>query len=103
MDITITGINATDRMELRREPEFKGTSFTEDDRHGNADMGVFSVGVPVTLALISVLKTWIKKRDPSTKVVFSDTNDQIIYETKGKKADPDELGRILEQMRSKDK
>jgi hypothetical protein len=99
MDVTITGVNPTDMMELRKNREFKGIEFTEDDSNGQGDMGIFTVGVPVTLAVIKVLKTWIKERAPSTIVEISDANGKVVYKTKGQKADPDELGRILEKMR----
>lgn len=73
-EVTISGIADADRMELEAALEPYGVEFKQEDAdaHGYGDMGIFTIGVPLAIALApsvaKVLKAWIKQRTPITTV-----------------------------------
>ena len=77
MNVTVGGITPLDRMELTRElkAEKIDVEFKEDETtgHGQGDMGILTIGVPLTYAVAKVLTAWIKHRTPQTEVRVGDT------------------------------
>lgn len=105
MDVTIEGLTAMDRMQLEPkltelEPELEGRrgEFTEDDtrEHGHGDMGIFTLGIPVTLGVVRVLETWIKTRNPVTVVKVTSKEGEFALVTR---KDPAELEKFLAVIR----
>lgn len=74
MDVTVGGITAMDRMELERALDGHHVEFKEDDtaQHGQGDMGIFTIVVPLTAAVVQVLNAWIKHRTPITTVEITE-------------------------------
>jgi hypothetical protein len=74
MDIVISGLTATDRAQLERQAREKGVEIREDNAlsEGHGDMGIFTIIVPVAVALAPVLKQWIKSRTPFTTITVGD-------------------------------
>jgi hypothetical protein len=72
--VTIEDLTATDKMQLEGALEPYGVEFQEVDSadHGYGDMGIFTIVVPLAIALgppvAKVLKEWIKQRTPITTV-----------------------------------
>lgn len=94
MQVTISGLSAKDRGQLERAGvEDLGATITEDDSldHGQGDMGIFTIIVPVTVALTSVLKKWIESRTPTTKIVVGDR----VFEYTGPGMSPEEAERFV--------
>jgi len=94
MNVTVGGITALDRMELTRELKAEGVEveFKEDKTagHGQGDMGILTIGVPLTYAVAKVLTAWIKHRTPATEVTVGNTT---IRKT-GKDMTPEDLAKF---------
>ena len=92
-DVKIDGITAADRMEL--EGKLEGVQFSQsaDHDHGSGDMGIFTIIVPLAIALApsvrDVLKEWLRQRNPETEVEVRVDKDGTTrkIKTKGGKND----------------
>lgn len=89
-------------MEL--EPKLKdyGVEFTEDDTldHAEGDMGIFTIGVPVTIAVVKLVETWIKSRTPLTEITVTAETGSATVKTKGHNMDPADVDRFLGVLKS---
>ena len=98
MNVTIGGITALDRMELTRELKAEGVEveFREDEtaEHGQGDMGIFTIGVPLTYAVAKVLTAWIKNRAPATEVEVG----KIKIRKTGKDMTPEEVAKFMAML-----
>jgi hypothetical protein len=92
MNVTIGGITALDRVELGPRLADHDIEFVEDEtaQHGQGDMGVFTIGVPLTIAVAGVIRTWIKERAPLTKVKLEIDGKTVEIETNS----PEELEKV---------
>jgi len=102
MDATISGITAADRMELK-QLEGHGAKFTEDNTldHAEGDMGIFTIGVPVTIAVIKLVEKWLETRTPLTEISITTTSGgSASVKTKGHKMDPTDLGMAVAVLKS---
>jgi hypothetical protein len=81
MSLTISGMTSLDRSELEAELEPYGAVFTEDEdtQQGAGDMGLFTLGVPLTIAATKIIKAWLKSRESKTvlKVKAGDKSIEI--------------------------
>jgi hypothetical protein len=94
MNVTVGGITALDRVKLTPELKAEGVEveFKEDEtaEHGQGDMGIFTIGVPLTYAVAKVLTAWIKSRTPQTKVKVGN----ITIEKTGKDMTPEDVAKF---------
>jgi hypothetical protein len=103
VNLTIDGITAMDLMELRPEFDAKGVRFSEAESHhrGHSDMGVFTIGVPITIAVVRLLEKWIASRTPVTEISYTpQAGSTITMKTSGHEMDPEDLERFLTTMRN---
>ena len=94
MNVTVGGITALDRVKLTPELKAEGVEveFKEDEtaEHGQGDMGIFTIGVPLTYAVAKVLTAWIKNRAPATEVEVG----KIKIRKTGKDMTPEEVAKF---------
>ncbi len=98
MSVTVGGITALDRMELTHELKAEGVvvEFKEDEtaEHGQGDMGIFTIGVPLTYAVARVLQAWIKHRTPVTKIKVKNESGSMTFEKTGKDMTPEDVAKF---------
>lgn len=101
MDVTIRGITEMDRMELEQELEAHGAKFNDDDssQHGQGDMGIFTIVVPLTVAVAQVLNTWIKQRTPITTVEVLVTEGSTTTKVATQGGNTSDVQKLLESVR----
>lgn len=94
MDVTVGGITPLDRVELTQALKAEGVEveFKEDVTAGpgQGDMGLFTIGVPLTYAVAKVLTAWIKHRAPSTVIKVGD----ITIQRTGKDITPEDIAKF---------